>query len=582
MPRSYVTARLRGRRIALCVALFVSVQATTMPALGRLETADTLEEALPRLMELAVVPGLSAALIEGGAVVWSGAFGVKSTDTGEPVDAETMFEAASMTKPVCAYVAMRMVDRGELSLDTPLHTYLREDRYPDTERYEALTARHVLTHTTGLPNWGVDFEADPGERFGYSGEGFAYLGRVMASVSGLPLEDLVAREVFEPLGMHRSSMAWNELPEQNGTTGHDRHGFANQQRHSTEANAGATMLTTATDYAAFLVAMIDGTGLTDETAAAMLEPGVQVSDWRTEELFDDVWWGLGWGLQPSDGGRAFWHWGNNVDVRGYATADRQSGSGFVYFANGENGHALARGLLGLALPDHQRALEWLGEPAYDDPDRALLLSVESAYLEGGVDSGHARLVEASGSSPEATDGDFLENVARYLSGRELDVEALDVLDLWVASYPDSLEAYSNRGSHHLAAGRLTEALADFREVERLGAGREGTASQAIWVSQLVASIESPMCMPDNILEGLAGDYGPRHIVLREHRLYYQRDGRQEYLLSAMNEDTFRLEGIDYFRLRFVTDDDGLATKVTGLYMDGRRDESLRDTPPDGR
>jgi CubicO group peptidase (beta-lactamase class C family) len=566
------------RAIALvCLALAVS------PLAPSAATPGALDEAIPRLMEEAGVPGLSAALIEDGRVVWTGAFGVRTAETGEPVDGETMFEAASMTKPVCAYAALRMVGRGELALDAPLHTYLREERFPQTDRYEALTARHVLTHTTGLPNWGVELLADPGERFGYSGEGFAYLGRVMAAISGLPLNELIEREVYEPLGMERSSMVWSELAEANGTTGHDRHGFALDRRTMTVPNAGSSMLTTATDYSAFLAAVMNGTGLTEETAAAMLELQVQALDWRSGEPYDGIWWGLGWGLQPAGDGHAFWHWGNNVDVRGYATADPASGRGFVYFANSENGHALARELLGIAVPDAQRALDWLGEPAYDDPDRRLLLEVESAYMDGGVEAGRARLADARAAAPDVADDNFLEEVSRYLSSRELDAETLDVLDLWVSACPDSLEAYTHRASHHFGAGRLEEALADYREVERLGAGREGTAGMATWVSELIQSVENPMCMPDYILSRFVGDYGPRHIRLRDHRIYYQRDGRQEYLLSAMDEDTFRLEGIDYFRLRFVTEDDeGPATKVIGLYMDGRRDESLRDPEPSGQ
>ena len=291
----------RGRGIVLCVAILLCA-ATSSPALSNEQTIADLVESIPELMELGDVPGVSAALIREGAVVWTGAFGVRSAETGEQVDGETMFEAASMTKPVCAYVAMRMVERGELELDTPLRTYLPEDRFPETARYEMLSARHVLSHTTGLPNWGVDFVADPGERFGYSGEGFAYLGRVMAAVSGLPLEELVRREVFEPLGMDHSSMVWCEASEQNGTSGHDRHGVPTGQRQVTEPNAGASMLTTAGDYAAFLVAVMSETGLSGDTVTAMLEPQVQVRDWDSGELFDHVWWGLGWGLQQAGEG----------------------------------------------------------------------------------------------------------------------------------------------------------------------------------------------------------------------------------------------------------------------------------------
>ncbi len=572
----------RAGHIALHLALsLVAVCAFVVPASGGEGTVAGLEEGVPRLMELGAVPGISAAFIEDGRIVWTGAFGVRNTETGEPIDDETVFEAASMTKPVCAYVAMRMIDRGELSLDTPLFTYLRETRFPETERYERLTAEHVLTHTSGLPNWGVDFEADPGEQFGYSGEGFAYLGRVMAAISGLPLDELVRREVFEPLDMHHSSMVWNEQCAANGTTGHDRHAIPNGQRASTEPNAGGSMLTTASDYAAVMLAIMNEVGLEEETVADMLEPHVSAREWDSDELDEHVWWGLGWGLQPTESGYAFWHWGNNVDVRGYATADPAVKRGFVYFANGENGHTISEELLALALPDRQWALDWLGITHYDDPDRSLLLDVEGAYLDGGTAEGRGRLEAARADFPEIADESFMEEIARYLSSRELDEETLDILDVWVTAFPDSAEGYASRGSHHFEMERFGEALADFRTAADLAPARDDVRGMERWVDELVASIEDPMCMPDDVLEWLAGDYGPRHVLLRDNRLYYQRDGRDEYLLSAMGESTFRLEGINYFRMRFVADDESPATKLIGIYMDGRQDESLRDPPAGG-
>jgi tetratricopeptide (TPR) repeat protein len=183
----------------------------------------------------------------------------------------------------------------------------------------------------------------------------------------------------------------------------------------------------------------------------------------------------------------------------------------------------------------------------------------------------------------AADGDSLEEVSEevsgYLNGRRLDEKALDVLDLRVSEHPDSAGAYSQRGIYYLGAGRYEEALADFREYERLVEKNEREGDMVRWTEELIASIENPMCMPDYILERFAGDYGARHVLLRDHRIYYHRDGGEEYLLSAMDDDTFRLEGLDYLRLRFIAEDEEEpATRVVGLYMSGHRDESLRDPP----
>ena len=96
--------------------------------------------------------------------------------------------------------------------------------------------------------------------------------------------------------------------------------------------------------------------------------------------------------------------------------------------------------------------------------------------------------------------------------------------------------------------------------------------------QVVDAEASPVTVSERTLAAYAGDYGPRHVRLREGRLYYQRDGRDEYGLLPLSQDRFALEGLGGFRLRFVLDDEGNATKLVGLYVAGDTDESPRDAP----
>jgi CubicO group peptidase (beta-lactamase class C family) len=152
--------------------------------------ATILEEQIPKLMRTADIPGLSIAVVRDGRLSWSGAFGVRSRDTLRPVNEQTMFEAASLSKTVTAVAALKLVEQGRLSLDRPLAEYLPYPRLAGDDRYRKLTARHVLTHTTGLPNWGNEFLRGPGELFGYSGEGFLYLGRSIAAITGMSLDEL--------------------------------------------------------------------------------------------------------------------------------------------------------------------------------------------------------------------------------------------------------------------------------------------------------------------------------------------------------------------------------------------------------
>ncbi len=115
------------------------------------EELASLERLVPRLMKDADVPGLSLAVVRDGQVVYRRVFGVRDAGTGAPVDDDTVFEAASLSKPVFAYTVLKLVDVGQLDLDAPLAKYLPGD-YAEDPRLRSITARRALSHTTGFPN----------------------------------------------------------------------------------------------------------------------------------------------------------------------------------------------------------------------------------------------------------------------------------------------------------------------------------------------------------------------------------------------------------------------------------------------
>jgi CubicO group peptidase (beta-lactamase class C family) len=174
------------------------------------------------------VPGLSLAVVKDGRVLFHGAFGAKDVSTGARVGDDTIFEAASLSKPVFAYAVAKLVDARKLDLDTSVSKYLPGD-YVDDPRLRLITVRHVLSHTTGFPNWRPDGQRlkihfAPGERFSYSGEGFVYLQKAVERSTGETLEALMKRLVFEPLRMTSSSYVWEERFEGRKATGHDATG----------------------------------------------------------------------------------------------------------------------------------------------------------------------------------------------------------------------------------------------------------------------------------------------------------------------------------------------------------------------
>lgn len=186
---------------------------------------------LPRQMQALGVPGIGIAVVEAGRLAWSRGFGVTHAQRHAPVTDATLFEVASLSKPVFAYAVLQLVDRGELALDRPLVDYLRPE-YLDTAAVakawlDAITVRDALRHSTGLPDWREDPAnqalapaAAPGTRIDYSGEAFVWLQRVVEAVTGESLDQTMQRLLFAPAGMRDSSYAWSAAMAERSVYGH--------------------------------------------------------------------------------------------------------------------------------------------------------------------------------------------------------------------------------------------------------------------------------------------------------------------------------------------------------------------------
>lgn len=370
MRMSLMVLSLVTSAVLVLLAFTLAASPCVAAPVGRVDDAElraAMEREIPRLLREGEVPGISIAVIRQSQLAWSGTFGIDPA-SGAPAGPETRFQAASLTKPVVAYLVLRLADRGVIDLDRPLWSYLPEPRLKRDKRAHRITGRHVLSQTTGLPNWGkkrLKTRFEPGERFGYSGEGFVYLQKVVEKLTGTPLAELAHREVFAPLGMTRSSLITEDGV--TGTAGIGKDGAVQPQPRRTEANAAASLLTTGEDYGRFLVALLAGTGLKPETRAAMFEPRIQVgasfgdpSSPPQEGIFWGLGWGLVWGLQGPGGGEAFWHWGDNGAWRAYVAVRQDGSAGLVYFANSHQGLRIARDLAAMAMGGTQAGLDWLG------------------------------------------------------------------------------------------------------------------------------------------------------------------------------------------------------------------------------
>lgn len=190
------------------------------------EITQALDAFVPRLMDEANVPGAQVALMRDGVLVYERAFGVGNVITRSPVTTETIFEAASLSKPVTAHLALQMVAAGKLRLDTDIGLGIEPPWLePDARgRIPAITLRQILTHTSGLSNDLRRTEhrlaVPPGKTFAYSGEGFDYLGYAISAYEQSPFANVVRARLLEPLGMRISGFALDESQLGQVATGH--------------------------------------------------------------------------------------------------------------------------------------------------------------------------------------------------------------------------------------------------------------------------------------------------------------------------------------------------------------------------
>ena len=395
-------------RRAFVATLAAPLAAGVLPAPRRARPAIVPPSAaflrgLPRMMEIAGVPAVGMAVVQEGRVAWQEVRGVADAGTGRVAGADTLWPAASLSKPLFALGVLRLADDGLLDLDRPLREYV-PGHAPDDARGDRITARHVLSHTSGLRNWRnradqplvPDF--DPGARFQYSGEGFYWLQRAVERVTGTGFARFMDERVLGALGMRASSYTWRADTAARVITGHDRavpqplfnRDLALRLLQHAEAageplasytherlaaamaamtppgptlpnnmlpNAAASLLTTPGEYGAFLAALFGGAlpaaaALRPATRAAMLAPRVRLNG--------ALAWGLGWGLAGEGGAvETAWHWGDNGWWKNFVVAHPGSGSAIVVFTNGSRGMNVAQRVVAAATGGDHAAFLWL-------------------------------------------------------------------------------------------------------------------------------------------------------------------------------------------------------------------------------
>ncbi|MFD1164238.1 serine hydrolase domain-containing protein [Sphingobacterium daejeonense] len=293
--------------------------------------------------------------------------GFKNSETKTKIDRNTIFQAASLTKVIATYTFLRLMDQGLIELDKPLYSYYTYDRLAHNPNKDKITARHVLTHQTGLLNWEGDvpseewrktaltsqFEA--GTDYMYSGEGFYFLQETMEHITGKTFQQLVEEEVLLPFKMKNSAIVWQEGMEQNAAFGHYESISPRKLGMYRKSNAAYTLYTTAADYSQFIKKYIfEGFGLKKKTHELALK---RISEAKKSDgiSVDDkhVPCALGMRMQINEIGTSYWHTGSNPGFRCFFLAYPDSKEIVVAFTNSDSGFATIPHILALFLNNNQ-------------------------------------------------------------------------------------------------------------------------------------------------------------------------------------------------------------------------------------
>lgn len=342
---------------------------------------------LDELMEEYGVPGVSVAVIHDFRIHWTKGYGVADVETGRPVDTETLFQAASMSKPVAALAVMKAVEEGRFSLDDDVNDILTSWTLPGDGFTDArpVTPRTLTSHTAGLgdgfgfpgyepgealptvvqilegeepSNVGrVFMERPPMQAVKYSGGGVTLMQLALTDAVGRPFAPLLRDWVLDPIGMERSTFE-QPLPaelDRNAARAHDPRGEAMGPKwHVYPELAAAGLWTTPADMARFLLEV-------QETARG--RSGRVVSQATIQEMLSPVGVGdfaVGFSVEKEGQGWYFGHGGSNWGFRGVMLAHKVKGYGVVVMTNGSRGSLLAREI-------KERVERAYGWDSLDDP-----------------------------------------------------------------------------------------------------------------------------------------------------------------------------------------------------------------------
>jgi CubicO group peptidase (beta-lactamase class C family) len=321
-----------------------------------------LDQNAPRWLKQYDVPSVAVAYIENGEPAWTAVYGEQSP--GVPATLKTLYNVASLTKPISAEIILRLASAGKISLDETISAYWVDPDVKDNPWQKLLTPRLCLSHQTGFSNWRfqtnniLKFQWEPGARTGYSGEGYDYVARFAERKTGHTFEDLAKEYVFDPIGMNDTSYTARDWFA-------GRLAIPQGPKDEAEPKARTTwcaadmLRTTIGDYSKFLVSVMHNDNVTKEIAAERLTitRNLVTPDQQTKVCAQAkldlascnviAGLGLGWQTNQINHDTLIDHSGSDWGVHTHVLFLPQRQVGVVIFTNGDNGEKVIREIVAM-------------------------------------------------------------------------------------------------------------------------------------------------------------------------------------------------------------------------------------------
>jgi CubicO group peptidase (beta-lactamase class C family) len=384
--------------ITMIIPVICFSQTVTRLDNSKISSAE-LDNKVQHLMKAGNVQGIAISVFNKNKPVYKKVFGYKRFDTKEPLQTNTNFYGASLSKAVFAVLVMKMVEEKVIDLDKPLESYLPQPVYAygkgtswnqdytdlkEDSLYKKITARMCLDHTSGFPNWRwfepdqklrVDFE--PGSGYSYSGEGLCYLQFVLEKLTGKLLEQLMEEKLFHPLQMSTSAYTWQSRFEKNYCYGHDTNGKVLEKDKDNAPRSASTLETTPDDLSLFLEGVLEKRILSAASYKEMFRPQLRLrskmqmeaQSWldTTNRENDKIQlsYGLGWGILQTPYGFGAFKEGHGDGFQHYFIIFPERQMGILIMTNSDNGEGIFKELLEFAIGDKYTPWHWQNYIPYD-------------------------------------------------------------------------------------------------------------------------------------------------------------------------------------------------------------------------